>query len=334
MSRLSQRIVSRRRIAANRQNALKSTGPRTPEGKRRSRYNNLKRGLAARLLHEAMKALGEDPREFERLRRNLRETFEPANAAESLLVEDLARLWWKKARSERAQSGVHVRDLEQMETRKLRGWHEINRSLDITREELREVGLRHAPDCAGKFEDALNILELLEAHLQGRTRCDSIEDALTALYGHRLTWRGAVIAQLFEEIEEEDLPAGDEDSAETQDGAPEPKADEEEALPADPEDDTPEPQAEDAERALSSREHLHLILLEEIRDVISEHETFLRERVEISRAARDANLAPTDSRWTWMLRQENFLDRNIDRKLKMLLKLQSLRGKGGERDCD
>src|SRR5215472_14948665 len=39
--------TSQKRIEANRRNAQRSTGPRTPEGKNRSRFNGLKHGLTA-----------------------------------------------------------------------------------------------------------------------------------------------------------------------------------------------------------------------------------------------------------------------------------------------
>ena len=42
-------MTSDKRIAANRRNALRSTGPRTQDGKSRSRLNAVKHGLAASL---------------------------------------------------------------------------------------------------------------------------------------------------------------------------------------------------------------------------------------------------------------------------------------------
>src|SRR5687767_8344229 len=43
------RTISQAKLDANRQNALRSTGPRTAEGKRRSSMNALKHGLCARV---------------------------------------------------------------------------------------------------------------------------------------------------------------------------------------------------------------------------------------------------------------------------------------------
>jgi hypothetical protein len=44
------KTISARKLAANRANARRSTGPRTPEGKRRSRANALKHGLSVSVL--------------------------------------------------------------------------------------------------------------------------------------------------------------------------------------------------------------------------------------------------------------------------------------------
>jgi hypothetical protein len=45
------RPVSERRLAANRANAQKSTGPRTPDGKRRSALNATRHGILSQVLH-------------------------------------------------------------------------------------------------------------------------------------------------------------------------------------------------------------------------------------------------------------------------------------------
>jgi hypothetical protein len=57
-------MTSFRQIAANRLNALRSTGPRTQEGKHRSRRNARRHGLAAETVIDALED-SEDYRGFE-----------------------------------------------------------------------------------------------------------------------------------------------------------------------------------------------------------------------------------------------------------------------------
>ena len=51
--------VSAQKLAANRQNAQKSTGPSTPEGKKQVRYNAVKHALYGVLSPELLMAVGE-----------------------------------------------------------------------------------------------------------------------------------------------------------------------------------------------------------------------------------------------------------------------------------
>ncbi len=76
------------------------------------------------------------------------------------------------------------------------------------------------------------------------------------------------------------------------------------------------------EEALAYRS-LRLALMEERRDVLVERELFEKQRVPASRAAIDACLAPTDDgEWRLLMRWENSIDRQIERKIKLYLLLQ------------
>lgn len=86
------------KVEANRQNALKSTGPRTLKGKRYSRRNALKHGLFARDLFSEFTVQSENPKEFESLHAQLREELQPVGRTEELEVEYIAVCWWKRSR--------------------------------------------------------------------------------------------------------------------------------------------------------------------------------------------------------------------------------------------
>lgn len=86
--------TSEKKIAANRANAQKSTGPKTAEGKARSSRNATCHGLNSK---EAV-IQNENPDEFEALRRDLLDAYRPADAAESTLVEEVAACFWRLKR--------------------------------------------------------------------------------------------------------------------------------------------------------------------------------------------------------------------------------------------
>ena len=91
---------SQKRIEANRRNAQKSTGPRTPEGKNRSRFNGVKHGLRATVAVLP----GEDPAAFQERVDALMERFAPQNPVEADLLERVAATTWSLERANRAEA--------------------------------------------------------------------------------------------------------------------------------------------------------------------------------------------------------------------------------------
>ena len=93
-------MATKAQIKANRENAKKSTGPRTEEGKARVSLNALKHGLLARdaVLPE------EDPAEFDRQLRDLERDLRPENSLECELVRQIADAQWRMRRLVRIET--------------------------------------------------------------------------------------------------------------------------------------------------------------------------------------------------------------------------------------
>lgn len=102
--------VSPARIAANRANARKSTGPRTRKGKDRSRQNALKHGLLANQILINDDDPAEAPELFQALIDGVIAHFNPADPFEELLVQRLAVCYWRLRRAFRYEAGA-VRNL-------------------------------------------------------------------------------------------------------------------------------------------------------------------------------------------------------------------------------
>jgi hypothetical protein len=98
--------ISPKKRAANRRNAQRSTGPRTEEGKRRSRRNALKHGILASALVIDGEEGTEDRAEFEELLDGLQLDLSPVGALEEMLVEKIAVCWWRQKRALKCEGGL------------------------------------------------------------------------------------------------------------------------------------------------------------------------------------------------------------------------------------
>src|SRR5258708_2900241 len=96
--------VSERQLAANRANAQLSTGPRTPDGRNKSKYNNMIHGMRA-----ATDVLpGESREDYElRLATVMREE-DPPDEKGRILVERFVQASWKVERGERSERGLAI----------------------------------------------------------------------------------------------------------------------------------------------------------------------------------------------------------------------------------
>lgn len=99
------RTVSDKQLAANRRNALKSTGPKTPRGKAVVSRNALKFGVLAEAVVVRGQAVKESAHEYEQLCREFHESLAPVGVLEEMLTGQIAATAWRLRRARRAESG-------------------------------------------------------------------------------------------------------------------------------------------------------------------------------------------------------------------------------------
>jgi hypothetical protein len=89
------RPISERKLAANRKNALLSTGPRTARGKARSSMNALKHGMLTRRLVIAELEGETAARDFRTMMAGLTADLRPMGALENLMVQEIGVCAWR-----------------------------------------------------------------------------------------------------------------------------------------------------------------------------------------------------------------------------------------------
>ena len=135
-------MTSQDQIDANRLNAKKSTGPRTPGGRKRSSHNALKHGLTA----EKLVTSGEDAQGLKDRLEALIAEWDPVGASEMLLVQQMAVASWRAERALRTEAANYPANLL--------NWRTI---------EMFELALRYGSTAERTFYRAVRTLAQLQA---------------------------------------------------------------------------------------------------------------------------------------------------------------------------
>lgn len=167
------KTMTKKALAANRRNASKSTGPRTPEGKAAVARNRLTHGLVARGFLPL-----EDPADLAGLRESLRAELAPVGTLETALVDRAAEILFRLRRAGRAETGLfsketlgllaHHEDVDHGPLNSLLGGMETRLKQDITHAEREELPMLGAAFCQALAvpADPLTKLARYEAHLE------------------------------------------------------------------------------------------------------------------------------------------------------------------------
>jgi len=172
--------VSERRIAANRRNARKSTGPRTPLGKRNACRNRYKHGFYAipdKKTREEMFRIGEDPDLAARFERRLARAWQPADDMQAMFVADLARLYADKAQMRKVLRATRLGELREQETAIERTDLALSHEEAIDESELRDLGYRGMKPSQAALDESQRLLTSLFERNVARLWGEGQEDA-------------------------------------------------------------------------------------------------------------------------------------------------------------
>lgn len=103
-------MSSFRQVQANRRNAQLSTGPKTEEGKRKSRRNAVRHGLTAETVIDVL----EDANDYAAFELAVTSDYDACTAVERELVLRLASLLWRLRRATAIESGLFKLEAKQL----------------------------------------------------------------------------------------------------------------------------------------------------------------------------------------------------------------------------
>lgn len=154
-------MTTKKQIEANKQNALVSTGPLTPEGKALVSQNAVKHGIFVKDLLITAGDGKEDEQEYKELLDGLVLSLHPSGQMECLLVEKIAADYWRLRRVLRFESGSirKVLDMAISDYYNKADWqgikeHKTNEELDEEITECHKGQDKHTQKQIAKLEQA------------------------------------------------------------------------------------------------------------------------------------------------------------------------------------
>ncbi|MGD0127984.1 MAG: hypothetical protein ABSF46_21700 [Terriglobia bacterium] len=291
-----------RRVDAARHNSERSTGPRSEAGKKRMKMNALKHGCDAAPENDAdvMRALGEDPERFAGLKRELATAYGPGDALWNRQTEDLAKLYWRRNRIERMETGLMRRALQEVEERERTRREQIAAAtFDASSSLATDLKLGVPTEPCARLRQQLSRLGAI--HEQLRRGVVGQEFVIQKYLPPALGARPARIGELMLMFSNRAYCMARKDKGRLNEIVNE--------------------MGGEANVDVLWRELLRL-LEEEVAAVKAAFAEEVAVQEEKDAIERDACLAPAGETWEMLLRQEAALDRSIDRKVKILLTMR------------
>jgi hypothetical protein len=149
--------MTEKKVAANVRNQKLSHGPVTEDGRERIRAANLRHGFYSQAEEVALRALGEDPAQFQELLEGFWKEYDPVGIPQEGLVIRLARATWLMNRADRMQEGHAVRQAEDVNLGRKDRLHAQMMRLKIMADTLRllaqSVEREYFVTCAADLEE-------------------------------------------------------------------------------------------------------------------------------------------------------------------------------------
>jgi len=316
MSLLKSTCLTPQRLDAARRNSQRSTGPRSEAGKERMKMNAVKHGCDAAPENEAavMRALGEDPERYAALQRELATAYGPGDALLNQQVADLGKLYWRRNRIERMETGLMRRALLAVEERKRTRRDQIAAAtFDASSSLATDPKLAVPAEPCARLRQQLSRLTGIHEQLRQGIVTSRQHYTIQNLLGPALGQRPARISQLMLMFSNRACCLADNDKERLKQRVNE--------------------MGGEANVEVLWRELLRL-LEEEIAAVKAAFEEEVKLQEEMDAIDRDCCLAPAGETWEMLTRQEAALDRSIDRKVRIILTMRqehARRGGGASR---